>query len=135
MADPAPRLVPPPKHAHLRWHWINSRVLDGGGNEMLEPMHFTGNYWFRLGPRFDSISPEQAGGWGWRYHGPCDPSAITLNPDDPVQVEVAATAVARSQGCVTDDGFWTVKMCAESDECLCRRHAIAVIAALKEMKR
>lgn len=63
-------LVPPPEHAHLRWHWLKDGISDP------VPFQWINSYWEMGGAR---IWPGMAG--NWRYHSPCDPNAVTLDPD------------------------------------------------------
>ncbi len=81
-----PALKPPPEHAHLRWHWLR-------GNNHLEPVEWltlVGRW--HLGGVSKSCAPEEM--TAWRYHGPCDPAATVIDPNDPELVECVARALA-----------------------------------------
>lgn len=137
-------LVPPVESAHLQWRLIETARKDGTFILVDYAEASCGPYLVQWGKEWWGWNWLDAGGHvvpkptHWmpapRLSAPCAPAVITLDENDARQVEAAATAVARSQGCISDGGFWTVKMCMEQDECLCRRRAVAVIRALKEVK-
>lgn len=89
-------LRPPEKFAHLPFHFINRThitVLDDTGMKpRIEPMMWNGHNWWTIASTRTEV-PEWAFADGWRYHGPCDPDAITLNLDSAAQVEAAARAI------------------------------------------
>lgn len=103
-------LVPPPEYVHLRWHWLTH--CSGAKR----PIEWTGSFW-KIGKFL--VKPKAAYISGWRYHDPCVPFAITLNPEDPTQIK----AVIGQIESVCSDG--------NSDA---RRVAVDVLRALKEMK-
>ena len=97
-------LRPPPEHAHLRWHWLiphddHYSTSSRDAPEVFEWVPFDPghrselDYWKT--PK-GTIRPKEAALRGWRYHGPCDPAAVTLNPDDPAQVEAVFMALRKS---------------------------------------
>lgn len=89
-------LRPPEEFAHLPFHFINRTlitVLDGTRMKpRIEPMMWNGHNWWTIGST-RTETPEGAFADGWRYHGPCDPDAITLSLDNAAQVETAARAI------------------------------------------
>lgn len=77
-------LGPPVAYENFRWHWITA---DG---ERIFPCFWTGQSWNIAGERF---TPEEAHRAGFRYLHPCDPAALTINPDDPKLIECIEAAL------------------------------------------
>lgn len=130
MAQESAGLVPPPEHAHLRWHWLIAPACG------FEPEQLTPARWFTensaVAPLHWKVTHhlpcfhKSLSNYGWRYHGPCDPSAITLNPDDPAQI----AEIGQQIDAFTQKMFNAVVDYASRDD-LSR----AVIRRLKELKR
>jgi hypothetical protein len=80
MSDPA--LRPPAEHAHLQYHWLRDmRLTASDGLPFLEPMLWHNDLWWRIGG-----SNPLNGHHHWRYHGPCSPAAIIIDPNDDQQI-------------------------------------------------
>lgn len=94
VARESARLIPPPEHQHFEFHWLKHRL---SGDFIA--INWKSSGWWNSDPiGSGAATPEQMYSWGWRYHGPCDPSAITLNPDDPAQIEAIARQRATTEG-------------------------------------
>lgn len=99
MADGSVRdadLRPPPESAHFRWHWI---YVPCSGPEP-----------WRWDPVTSMWLPSRETVWhtpslfpASRYVGPCDPAALTINPEDAGQRERVARAICASYGDVFDE--------------------------------
>lgn len=79
-------LRPPPESAHLRWHWIATPSGD-------EPWGWLGVWW----PPGSGLSASRDQMLHCRYLRPCDPAALTINPEDAGQVERVARAWRREE--------------------------------------
>lgn len=113
-------LRPPEEFAHLRWHWVRCMA---SADTSLMPVLWQAhdNCWAVFGDG-ERIPTKLAALFGWRYHAPCDPDAVTLSVDNAVQGEAAARAIClESEG--SEDRWFDYEPEAKS-----------AIRALKEMK-
>lgn len=112
------KLEPPEKWAHLRWHWIQFPC----GTEP-EPTFWSDGEWTSDDQEF---SPEHVAKLGWRYHGPDDPNAITLDPADEGLVERLTR-----EGCGASD----IHLACSFPDCTCRHIPNAVKAVIAEIMK
>ena len=69
-------LVPPPEFAHFQYHFlIDTRFTSSDGKPSFEPMLWHNGLWYRIGGVSSLLATQSH---HWRYHHPCDPSAVTL---------------------------------------------------------
>lgn len=123
-----PTIRPPPEFDHLRWHWITHPANGqrpaywGESKIMWAPWD---------GP--NSLGMNNAKYSGWRYHGPCVPTAIIPDPDNAEMVECGATGVAKEYECQAAADL-NAPLCMDDGACVCRRDAHAVLTALRDWK-
>lgn len=89
-------LRPPPESAHFEFHWLR---LTGEKSSTLCPVAWNssdGGYWDDEGKRWDGVASYK--GLVWSYSHPCDPAALTINPDDPELIKRMARAICASYG-------------------------------------
>lgn len=99
-------LKPHPEHAHLRWHWIEHTAMES--EEKIWPEAWMETHW--LGRVLQKTTPELAYLLGWRYHGPCDPAAVTIDAGNDRQL----AAVRREIESVCSDGNSDVSRVAKN---------------------
>lgn len=67
-------MTPPPKFAHLPWHWIER-------GRRLEPARWISECW-RLATLREPVTPQDAARYGWRYIAPAEPPEDVLGTSE-----------------------------------------------------
>lgn len=89
-------LKPPPKYAHLPYHWICSPHK----KFIVYEWENNGQWWTRTGDEQDFSTTSFIE--GWQYHGPCSPAAIIPDPTNEAMVECVMN-VLRSENAESSD--------------------------------
>jgi len=94
-------LRPPKEHDYVRWHWLKDHTGE------LQPAYWSNGqqFWCPWNSRTQFGLGDM---WfcGFRYHGPCTPDAIVVDPEDETMIELICRAYAKEVRCSFVNQSW-----------------------------